>query len=123
MAYFGHDCVTFCVFLGHCSNFLLNVQNIWSHFGQSIQKSFAYRLAQYACGGSMLINLNKILRVPFCNYITSDGFLQHAYQYLLKHSRLSARKNRFCVLRHRYLGIMSRRLERLWLLQYRTCAS
>ena len=22
---------------------------------------------QYACGGSMLINLTKILRVPFCN--------------------------------------------------------
>ena len=41
------------------------------------------------------------------------SFLLHAY--LLKHSSLSARRNYFCVLP--YLGIMSKRLERLWLLR------
>ena len=32
----------FRTFLGHYQNFLLNVRNIWSHFGQNVQKNFAY---------------------------------------------------------------------------------
>ena len=58
-----------CVFFfGHCLNFLLNVRNIWSHFGQSARKTFAYSTTiARACSGSMLIKFTKILRVSFCN--------------------------------------------------------
>ena len=60
--------VFFFFFFGHCPNFLLNVRNIWSHFGQSVRKTFAYSMTiARACSGSMLIKFTKILRVSFCN--------------------------------------------------------
>ena len=53
---------------------------------------------------SLLTNLTKILRIPFCNEtfasVTSPEFFA---TYVLP-----------------YYGIMSRRLVRLWLLRYRT---
>ena len=52
-----------CFFFGHCSSFLRNVRYIWSFFGQTIRKNFAYSTTfaqQYACGVSMLTNLTKI---------------------------------------------------------------
>ena len=58
----------FFFFFGHCPNFLPNVRNIWSHFGQSVRKTFAYSTTiARACSGYMLIKFTKILRVSFCN--------------------------------------------------------
>ena len=49
-------------FFGHRPNFLFYVRNIWSHFEQSVRKTFAYSTTiARAYGGSMLINLTKIL--------------------------------------------------------------
>ena len=53
--------VFFFFFFGRCSNFMLNVYDIFGAIPDKVSKKILLMAQQYTCGSSMLIDPTKIL--------------------------------------------------------------